>query len=346
MAGKENSVPQLLVEVTRGDRVESRHYGNIVVADFQGNLVAGVGDQEIWVCLRSIAKPIQALPVITTGAARAFGFGDEELSLFSGSLNGQDFQVALVEKVLARLGLTAPNLHCGVHAPSHRPTAQALAKSGQAPTTLHNNCAGKHAAMLSLCVHHGWPVDDYLDPNHPVQQLILQTIADVTEVPASDITVAIDGCGAPVFYVPLARIAMAYAKFAGAVQGNLPAAPLTEAMAILTRACLKHPRLIAGDGRLCTDIMQALPARVLAKTGAEGGYALALINEGLGAAIKVSDGHARGLNPSAIATLDQCHLLSSEAAVKLQGYYRPAIKNHRKEVVGEVRPVFTLEKTG
>ena len=92
--------------------------------------------------------------------------------------------------------------------------------------------------------------------------------------------------------------------------------------------------------------MQALPGRVLAKTGAEGGYALALINEGLGAAIKVSDGHARGLNPSAIETLAQCHLLPPEAAAKLQGYHRPAIKNHRKEIVGEVRPVFTLEKTG
>jgi L-asparaginase II len=339
-------VPQLLVEVTRGDRVESRHYGDIAVVDIWGNLVARAGDPEVWVCLRSMAKPIQALPVITTGAAHAFGFGAEELALFSGSLNGQDFQVALVEKVLTRLGLTAANLLCGVHAPSHRPTAQALVKSGQVPTTLHNNCAGKHAAMLSLCVHHGWPVNDYLNPGHPVQQLILQTIAAVTEVPPPDITVAIDGCGAPVFYVPLARIAMAYAKFAGAVQGNLPAAPLTDAMAILTRSCLKHPQLIAGDGRLCTDIMQALPARVFAKTGAEGGYALALIKEGLGVAIKVSDGHARGLNPSAIETLDQCHLLTSDAAVKLQGYCRPAIKNHRKEVVGEVRPVFTLEKTG
>ena len=339
-------MPKLLVEVTRGDRVESRHYGNIAVVDFQGNLVAGVGDPEIWVCLRSMAKPIQALPVITTGAAQAFGFGGEELALFSGSLNGQDFQVELVEKVLARLGLSAVNLLCGVHAPSHRPTAQAMAKAGQSATTLHNNCAGKHAAMLALCVHHGWPVDDYLNTRHPVQQLILQTIAEITEVPAAEITVAIDGCGAPVFYVPLARIALAYAKFAAAAAGTLPAGNLTDAMATLARACLANPRLIAGDGRLCTDIMQALPGRVLAKTGAEGGYALALINEGLGAAMKVSDGHARGLNPTAIETLAQLQVLTTEAAAALKGYHRPAIKNHRKELVGEVRPVFSLEKTG
>jgi L-asparaginase II len=338
-------MPVLLVEVTRGDRVESSHYGHIAVCDPQGNLAARLGDPDLWVCLRSMAKPIQALPLLTTGAVQAFEFGPEELALFSGSLNGQDFQVALVEKVLARLGLNAAHLQCGIHAPSHRPTAQALAKAGQAPSTLHNNCAGKHAAMLALCVHHGWPTAEYLDPQHPVQQLILQTISEVTEVPAEQVTIAIDGCGAPVFYVPLRRIAQAYAKFAAAAQDRLEASALTQAMATLIRACAAHPRLIAGDGRLCTDIMQALPGQVLAKTGAEGGYALALIKEGLGIAIKVSDGHARGLNPTVIETLTQLNLVAPGIAAALVGYHRTIIKNHRKEMVGQVRPVFTLEKT-
>jgi L-asparaginase II len=339
-------MPELLVEVTRGGRVESSHYGDIAVADHQGNLLASMGNPETWVCLRSMAKPIQALPVITTGAGQAFGFGPEELALFCGSLNGQDFQVAIVEKVLARLGLTASNLQCGIHAPSHRPSAAALTQGGQQPGTVHNNCAGKHAAMLALCVHQNWPVANYLDTQHPVQQLILETIAEVTEMPAPQITVAIDGCGAPVFYVPLVRIGMAYAKFAAAAQGSLPAGPLTQAMATLARACLAHPRLIAGDGRLCTDIMQALPDRVLAKTGAEGGYALALIDAGFGAAIKVSDGHARGLNPTAIETLAQLNVLTPEAATALAAYHWPVIRNHRKEIVGQVQPTFTLEKTG
>jgi L-asparaginase II len=252
----------------------------------------------------------------------------------------------LVEKVLTRLGLTAAHLQCGIHAPSHRPTAQALVKAGQAPTTVHNNCAGKHAAMLALCVHHGWPVEQYLDTQHPVQQLILQTIGEVTGVSIDRITVAIDGCGAPVFYVPLSRIALAYAKFAAAAQGMLSAGPLTPAMETVARACLAHPRLIAGDGRLCTDIMQALPGRVIAKTGAEGGYGLALTGAGLGVAIKVADGQARGLNPTAIETLNQLQVLTSEAKAALTGYHQPAIKNHRKEIVGQVRTVFTLKKTG
>ncbi len=338
-------MPELLVEVTRGERVESCHYGHVAVAEAQGRLQAAVGDPETWVCLRSMAKPLQVLPLVTTGAAAAFSFGDEELALFSGSLNGQDFQVAIVQRVLARLGLGPEHLQCGVHAPSHRPTAQALAKAGEAPSPLHNNCAGKHTAMLALCVHHGWPVADYLDTNHPVQKLILATVAQVTEVPAEQITVAIDGCGAPVFYVPLRRIAQTYAKLAAAVQGRLTPGPLTDAMAAVVRACLAHPRLVAGDGRLCTDIMQALPGRVLAKTGAECGYALALVDQGLGVAVKIADGHARGLNPTVVETLAQLQVWTPEAAAALAAYHQPVIKNHRKQQVGQVRPAFRLLQT-
>ncbi|AEB09791.1 asparaginase [Desulfobacca acetoxidans] len=335
-----------LVEVTRGARVESIHFGDIAVVDREGRLTCSLGNPDMWVCLRSMAKPIQALPVITTGAARNFGFGDEELALFCGSLNGQDFQVALVEKVLARLGLSVEHLQCGVHAPSHRPTAQAMAKAGLAPSPLHNNCAGKHTAMLALCVHHGWPLDHYLDPGHPVQQLILHTIAVVTETPADQITVAIDGCGAPVFFVPLRHIALAYARFAAAGWSGPAAAPLDNAIKTLAHACLAHPRLIAGDGRICTDIMQALPGQVIAKTGAEGGYSLALLNKGLGVAIKISDGHARGLNSTAVEVLAQLRVLTAAAAEVLTAYHHSDIKNHRKEVVGQIRPAFELIKTG
>lgn len=333
---------EVLVEVSRGARVESCHLGAIAVVDQQGRLLTAVGDPELWVCLRSMAKPIQALPILTTGAAAAFNFGPQELALFCGSLNGQDFQVALVEQVLARLGLEVSHLQCGIHPPSHRPTAAALSQAGQKPSPLHNNCAGKHAAMLALCRHHGWPVTDYLDPGHPVQRLILATIAAVTEVPEADITVAIDGCGAPVFYVPLRRIAYAYAKLAAAAQGTLAPGPYTAALAELARSCLAHPRLIAGDGRICTEIMQALPGRVVAKTGAEGGYALALVDQGLGVALKVADGSARALNPALMEILAQLQVLTPAAAQALAGYHRPGIKNHRGELVGQIRPVFRL----
>ena len=299
-------MPELLVEVTRGDRVESSHYGNIAVVDLQGNLVARVGDPEIWVCLRSMAKPIQALPVITTGAAQAFGFGDEELALFSGSLNGQDFQVALVEKVLARLGsdrrqsaLRRARPLAPAHGPgpgqgrpvAHNPPQQLRRQTrGHAGPVRPPRLAGGRLSGYPTPGAAAYPADDcrgYRSPGRP--RLPWPSTA----------------AGRRYFMFPWLALPWPTPNSPPRPKGRCRPATLTDAMATLARACLANPRLIAGDGRLCTDIMQALPGRVLAKTGAEGGYALALIDEGLGAAIKVSDGHARGLNPTAIETLAQ-----------------------------------------
>lgn len=325
----------VLVEVTRGSEVESRHRGEIAVVDGAGMVRRHLGDSETLVCMRSLAKPFQALPLITTGAAAAFGFGPEELALMSGSLSGQDFQVDLVTRILARLDLTPAALQCGSHAPLHRPTARALAQAGEKPTALHHTCAGKHASMLALCVHHFWPVEDYLNPAHPVQQLILRTVADMVGLTPADIPVALDGCSAPVFYAPLRHIARGFARLASAP-------PDSPERAILA-ACLGHPRHIAGDGRLETMIMQALPNRVFAKTGAEGGFALALPGEGLGVALKVEDGASRALGPAIIEVLQQLGLLSPETQEALAPLWRPVLKNHRYQEVGLLRPVFRLD---
>ena len=324
----------VLVEVARGPEVESRHRGEMAVADGAGRLKSHLGDPGALVCMRSLAKPFQALPLLTSGAAAAFGFGPSELALFSGSLSGQDFQVELLGKVLGRLGLTQEALQCGVHPPLHRPTAQALTKAGERPGALHHTCAGKHACMLALCVYHGWPLKDYLVLDHPVQRLILNTVAEWVKMAPEKIPVALDGCGAPVFYVPLCHIAAGYARLAAARAGT-PAGALMAAI-------LAHPRHIAGDGRLDTDLMLALPGRVFAKSGAEGGYALALIKEGLGVAVKIEDGAARALNPTVVAVLEQMGLLSPEVQESLATYRQHPILNHRKEKVGQIRPVFSL----
>lgn len=327
--------PPVLIEITRGPRVESCHRGHIAVVDAAGTLLHSLGDVEAWVCMRSLAKPFQALAVITSGAAAAFGFGAEELALFSGSLSGQDFQVELATKILTRIGLSAEALQCGVHPPLHRPTAQALVKTGVKPSPLHNTCTGKHAAMLALCVHHGWPIGDYLNPAHPVQELILGTVARMVGFPKGQIQVAIDGCGAPVFYVPLKNIALGYARLAGA-QPESPAG-------ILLAAILAHPRHIAGDGRLETTAMQALPGTLFAKSGAEGGYGLSLTASGLGVAFKIEDGSQRALNPTVVAILAQMGVLNAEAEIALAAFREPPILNHRKEEVGRIRPVFALK---
>jgi L-asparaginase II len=326
--------PPVLIEVTRGARIESCHRGQIVVIDAQGNLCHSLGDPEVQVCMRSLAKPFQALPVLTTGAAEAFGFGAEELALFSGSLSGQDFQVELVKRVLERLKLPPEVLQCGAHPPLHRPSAHALAKAGEKPSPLHHTCAGKHSAMLTLCVHHGWSLDNYLDRDHPVQKLILGAVARMVGVPPPQITVAVDGCGAPVFYVPLKNIALGYARLA-AVQPDSPGG-------ILMAAILAHPKLIAGDGRLETTAMEALPGKLFAKSGSEGGYGLSLMEKGLGVAFKIEDGAVRALNPTVVAILEQLGVLTPAAKAALDAFRQPPIINHRKEEVGRVQPAFSL----
>jgi len=324
----------LLVEVTRGFEVESRHRGEIAVVDEAGAVRRHLGDPETLVCLRSLAKPFQALPLVASGAAAAFGFGPEELALMSGSLSGQDFQVGLVRKILARLDLDPAALQCGSHAPLHRPTAKALAQAKELPTALHHTCAGKHASMLALCVYHFWPVEDYLRPSHPVQQFILKTVADMVGLDPADIPVAVDGCSAPVFYAPLQNIAWGFARLA--------AAPPESPAGVIMAACLAHPRHLAGDGRLETQIMQALPGRVFAKTGAEGGFALALAEEGLGVALKVEDGSSRALGPAIIEILRQLGVLGPEVREALAPLWQPVIRNHRQQEVGYLRPIFTL----
>jgi L-asparaginase II len=324
----------VLVEVTRDPLVESYHRGHIAVADAHGHLHHHLGDPNILVCMRSLAKPFQALPVLTSGAAAAFGFGPAELALFSGSLNGQDFQVELVTQVLARLGLTPEALQCGAHPPLHRPTSKAMQKEGVRPTALHHTCSGKHTAMLALCVHHGWPTTDYLNLEHPVQRLILNTVAEFSGLPPEQVVVAIDGCTAPVFYVPLKNIAAGFAKLAAAPKGT--------ATATLFEAILTHPRHIAGDERIDTEIMLALPGAIFAKTGGEGGYALTVTQGGQGIAIKIDDGNLRALNPTIIESLDQLGLLTPEAKEKLGHYRQSPIYNFRKIKVGEIRPVFSL----
>ena len=336
-------MPEILVEVLRGKTVESIHRGSIVVVNGAGEILHAVGNPDIEICMRSCAKPLQAIPVITSGAAVAFKFTDQELSLFCGSVSGQEFHVATVHSVLQKIGLTEDALLCGVHPPSHRPTAKDLQRQGIKFGPVHNNCAGKHVAMLALCKYHGWPTENYVSLEHPVQQLILSTIAAMTSLPHERIHAAVDGCGVPVFFVPLQNLARAYARLAEPYHLEQANRSSTQrAIVQLMNAARDYPEMIAGDERLCTDIMRAAGNSVFAKTGAEGGYALTFFGQGLGAAVKIEDGSARALGPVIIELLHQLGILTSAKFKTLEKYHHPVILNHRREQVGELRAVFKL----
>ncbi len=300
----------------------------------RGAILYHLGDPLFNLCLRSCAKPLQALPLIATGAADRYHLTPAELAVMCGSLNGQDFQVAAIRSILDKIGAGEEHLKCGIHQPSHRSHGAEIEGNGRnAATPLHNNCAGKHAAMLTLCAHHGWPFDDYISLKHPVQCLIRDTISSLSEVPVRHIGIGIDGCGVPVFFLPLADLARAYARLTSTSD---------PAMSRLMDAALSHPEMIAGDERVCTDVMRALGKKVFAKTGAEGGYALSLMEKGWGVAIKIEDGSGRALSPAVIETLSQLGIVTGDELKRLQPYHRTPLYNHRKEIVGEVKSRFHL----
>jgi L-asparaginase II len=330
------------VELSRGGLGESLHRGAVAVCGPDGVRTRGLGHPAMPTFLRSAAKPLQALPLLTTGAAAALGLEPAELAVCCGSLNGEPFQVEAVRSILAKAGVGPEALACGVHRPSHRPTARALQEAGERPTELHNNCAGKHAAMLALCAHHGWETAGYEKAAHPVQRLMLASVAQMCAYPAEQIGVGVDGCGVPVFRLPLVGLAGAYARLAAPSAGGLPPG-VAEAAARLMEACLAHPEMIAGSDRLCTRVMQAAPGRLLAKTGAEGTYALALVDQGLGVALNVEDGAMRALAPAVTELLHQLGELGHDALEgPLADLHRPAVANHRGETVARLAAVFTL----
>jgi L-asparaginase II len=292
--------------------------------------------------LRSAAKPLQALPLITSGAAQRYGLTPLELAAACGSLSGEDFQVEAVTSMLAKAGLEPGLLDCGLRRPLHRPTAEALAQAGREPTPLHHTCAGKHAAMLVLCAAHDWPTQGYLEPRHPVQALMLNTVARFTAYPAEQIGVGVDDCGVPTFRLPLVALAGAFARLADPAGAGLEPEWIEAAERIMA-ACLAHPEMIAGTGRICTRLMQAAPERVLAKAGSEGSYALALPGLGLGVAINIEDGAFRALGPVVSEALHHLGVLDHAALEgPLSDLHRPVLNDHRGDAVGSIDTVFSL----
>ncbi len=322
------------VLVWRGGRIESRHRVSACVSDAAGGVVLGVGDLEQRVFPRSAIKPFQALPLVESGAADTFGVGEEELALACASHGGEPMHVERVLAWLQRLGLGPEALACGPHPPSFKPAADALIRAGRGPGRVHNNCSGKHTGMLTAALHLGVPTEGYEQPGHPVQQAVAQALRDLTGLEDLEAP-GIDGCGVPSWAIPLRALARAFTCFAD--QRSLPPGRAAAAERI-GRAMRRHPELVAGTGRCCTALMRALP-QVVAKTGAEGVYAAALPERGLGVALKVEDGAGRAAEVAIIATLAGLGEVGAAAAEALMPFARPTLRNYTDQVVGRIAPV-------
>ncbi len=337
-----NHRSEVLVHVRRGQLTESVHHGHIAVVDHNGLIQYSLGDPAYVTFARSTAKLIQAIAVVETGAADRFQFTLEDIALCCASHSGEPEHIRTAANMLSKMHKQWSDLRCGPHEPLHKPTAEAMRSSETKPTPLHNNCSGKHAGMLAVAsmLEHdpGVPYDDI---NHPVQQLLLSTFSHMCDVPVNQLHLGIDGCGVPVYGLPLHHLALAFARMGS---GAALTKTRAEACETVIRAMIEHPFYLAGSDRFDTGLIQATKGRIIGKMGAEGVFSGMIPSLKLGFAIKIEDGAERALYPAVVHLLLQMNLLSGEEHNKLAAFHTPDVKNWRGDIVGSITPMYTLHK--
>jgi L-asparaginase II len=324
------------IDATRSGLVESSHPVHVAVVDAKGRLLAAAGNPERLTYWRSSAKPFQALPVVQDGAADAYGFGPEELAMACASNSSEPRHREVAARMLALAGHTEAQLACGPHPPLSAAVHEQSLREGTPPTPLWSNCSGKHAAMLALVRHRGWPVEGYARAGHPLQERILKEVERWSGVTRGALHLGIDGCTTVCFALPLSAMALAWARLGVSEEGA--ARRLREAM-------WAHPFLVAGTGRTCTDVMQAFGTRVLAKVGAEGVFSAALPELGLGVALKVESGDPRCGPPALLAVLGHLAANGHRPAFSLQGleaHAEPVLRDTHGAPTGTLRVAGTL----
>jgi L-asparaginase II len=327
----------VLVEVMRGDIVESVHRGALAVCDDTGKTVVAVGDVEQAVFPRSSVKAIQALPLVESGAADALGFGAADLALACASHAGEPEHATRAAGMLSVVGLDETALECGTHWPSRHEAALALAREGRVPSQLHNNCSGKHAGFICTCRHLGLDHRGYVDAGHRSQQMVREAMEAVTGARHGDENRAIDGCSIPTFAVPLKSLAHGFARMAtGRGLGTVRAGAARR----LLDACMAEPFLVAGTGKADTRMMQAAPGEIFVKVGAEGVYCAAVPRLGLGLAMKCSDGTERAAETMVAAAL--AALVGGETGERLDEMAHRPILSRKGVAVGSLRPAEAL----
>ncbi|WP_419730595.1 asparaginase [Lichenicola sp.] len=329
----------LLVEATRGDRVESRHAGSAVVIDAHGAVLFQAGDIDAPFYTRSTVKALLALPLVETGAADRLGLTDAELALACASHVGEPVHVETAASMLHKAGQQPGCLECGVHWPTSRAGQRALVEAGAEPSALHNNCSGKHAGFVCLAVDAGVAVQGYVRPEHQTMRQVTAALADMTGARLDDGNRAIDGCAIPTYAIPLRALALGFARF-GAGIGMHP--DRHRAASRLRAAVAANPVLVAGPGRFDTRVMQAFGGAVFSKMGAEGTHVLSLPEQGLGIAVKCADGATRAAELVAAALLARHVPATPEQQALLQTLVRPRLQNWNGTEVGTLRPAGAL----
>ena len=352
---------QPLFEVTRGDVVESVHYGSLAVVDANGKLITSYGDPQVVAFLRSSAKPFQVLPFVESGGVEYYGLTPRELAIACASHEGSDLHVQTVEDFQRKVGLDETSLQCGIHMPGDVEAFKSLVANGGQPTPNRNNCSGKHTAMLAYAEMRDLPLENYLDLDHPIQQDILASFAAMSQLPVNEIKLGTDGCSAPNFAIPLYNAALAMACLCDPRELSEERA---SACRKITSAMTTHPEMISAYGEFDEQLMRIGEGKIVCKRGAEGYQIVGLLPgvlspdaPGVGIALKVTDGDpsrtaldltsSNRVRPAVtLEVLHQLGVLSLEQGQALAAFGPgKSIKNHRGIVTGQSRPVFKLSYT-
>ena len=325
----------VLVEVTRGATVESRHRGAAVIVDSEGHRLAAWGDIDRAVFPRSSVKPLQALPLLESGAAARFRVSDRELALACGSHGGEPEHVATAGEWLARLGRTDADLVCGPHPPINEAAAAALVRADRQPSRLHNNCSGKHLGFLTLAMHVGAPLQAYGHPDHPVQRLVRRVLSEMGGTALTSAPVAGDGCGVPVIGMPLAAIARGFARLARPAELPVERA---DAVRRVVSAMTAHPHLVGGTDRFDTLVLASGSGAVVVKGGAEGVCAALILRPAVGIALKIDDGAKRAAETAMAALLALYCNGEGPLGETIAAFRQRPVLDTRGLPVGVVRP--------
>lgn len=329
---------EIVLHYTRGNHVENIHRGDVAVVNCEGKILNSIGNPNLPMFWRSAAKPFQALAFVKNGGLEKYNFSDEELAILVSSHSGEDFHVNLVKNILKKLGVDENVLDCGVLRPLNSKVYKKMIQNGENFSAIHNQCSGKHSQIIALSIMFGFPVENYIRPEHPAEKIIFQHVAMAAKIPEKNLEIGIDGCGVPVFYLPLYNMALAYARLSTPKLGDwqdyeVAATKIRDAMS-------KFPKIVSGTGRIDSAVTEITNGRIIAKVGSDAVYCLAVKDENIGISFKIEDGSFAAVTPMVIAVLKKFDLISKTEFDELEKIFPPILKNHRGEIIGTIEAVF------
>ena len=327
----------MLVEVTRGDVVESIHRGDVAVVRHDGSVLFQLGDIEHVCFMRSSSKPIQAIAALECGIVEKYGLNLTEIAMTMSSHSGEKEHIDILNEMLRKIGIGINILQCGTHEPLGVDAARELILKGQTPTSLHCNCSGKHLGQIAAAKATGLPLEHYYEFGGGIQSEIQDIISKFSGVEGSKIELGIDGCGIPVYGMPLRNMALAYANLCNE---SFMDGRYNKSQNTVLSAMTVHPEMIGGKGRFDTELISHFGDRLIGKFGDEGVYCAGLIGKGIGIALKIEDGNMRAVGPVIYETLQKMEVINNVEMLPLKESWNPPIKNHKNEKVGEIRAVF------